>query len=76
MTETLTITDNRTGRSYELPIEDGAIRAPENMIQNVPISNDHIENVNAVCRREKAAREKSGQSPAPAATPAPTPKTP
>jgi glyoxylase-like metal-dependent hydrolase (beta-lactamase superfamily II) len=54
----------------------GAIRAPENMIQNVPISNDHIENVNAVCRREKAAREKAGQSPAPAATPAPTPKTP
>jgi glyoxylase-like metal-dependent hydrolase (beta-lactamase superfamily II) len=55
----------------------GAIRAPENMIQNVPISNDHIENVNAVCRREKAARETAGrQSPAPAAPPAPTPKTP
>jgi citrate synthase len=27
MPETLTITDNRTGQSYELPIEDGAIRA-------------------------------------------------
>ena len=27
MLETLTITDNRTGRSYEMPIEDGAIRA-------------------------------------------------
>lgn len=26
---TLTITDNRTGKSYELPIEDGAIRAKE-----------------------------------------------
>src|SRR3712207_1459690 len=25
--ETLTITDNRTGRSYEVPIEDGTIRA-------------------------------------------------
>jgi len=25
--ETLTITDNRTGKSYELPIEDGTIRA-------------------------------------------------
>ena len=25
--ETLTITDNRTGRTYELPIEDGTIRA-------------------------------------------------
>src|ERR1035441_9598409 len=27
--ETLTITDNRTGKSYELPIEDGTIRATE-----------------------------------------------
>jgi citrate synthase len=27
--ETLTITDNRTGRQYEVPIEDGAIRATE-----------------------------------------------
>ena len=27
MPETLTITDNRTGRTYEAPIEDGAIRA-------------------------------------------------
>ena len=25
---TLTITDNRTGRTYEVPIEDGTIRAP------------------------------------------------
>jgi citrate synthase len=25
--ETLTVTDNRTGRSYELPIEDGTVRA-------------------------------------------------
>src|SRR5271165_7609550 len=24
---TLTVTDNRTGRSYELPIEDGTVRA-------------------------------------------------
>ncbi len=28
-TETLTITDNRTGKQYEVPIEDGAIRATE-----------------------------------------------
>ncbi len=28
MTESLTVTDNRTGRAYEIPIEDGAIRAP------------------------------------------------
>jgi citrate synthase len=27
--ETLTVTDNRTGTSYELPIEDGAIRATD-----------------------------------------------
>ncbi|MGO9751138.1 MAG: citrate synthase [Solirubrobacteraceae bacterium] len=27
--DTLTITDNRTGRTYELPIEDGTIRATE-----------------------------------------------
>ncbi len=27
MSDTLTITDNRTGRTYELPIENGAIRA-------------------------------------------------
>ena len=27
MPETLTITDNRTGRAYEVPIEEGAIRA-------------------------------------------------
>src|SRR5487761_1811393 len=27
MPETLTITDNRTGRSYELPIEEGAVRS-------------------------------------------------
>jgi citrate synthase len=28
MKDCLTITDNRTGREYELPIEDGAVRAP------------------------------------------------
>src|SRR5947199_8967022 len=27
--ETLTVTDNRTGKQYELPIEDGTIRATE-----------------------------------------------
>src|SRR3990170_3459881 len=27
MAETLTITDNRTGRQYEIPIQDGTIRA-------------------------------------------------
>src|SRR5579863_6375401 len=28
-TDTLTVTDNRTGRQYEIPIEDGTIRATE-----------------------------------------------
>src|SRR6187200_3144063 len=27
MSDTLTITDNRTGKTYELPIQDGTIRA-------------------------------------------------
>ena len=27
MPDTITITDNRTGQSFEVPIEDGAIRA-------------------------------------------------
>ena len=29
MPETLTITDNRTGQTYEVPIENGAVRAME-----------------------------------------------
>src|SRR5215207_11298127 len=28
-TDTLTITDNRTGKSYEIPISDGAIKASD-----------------------------------------------
>ena len=28
MADTITVTDNRTGKTYELPIEDGAVRAP------------------------------------------------
>ena len=29
MAETLTVTDNRTGKTYEVPIKDGAIRATD-----------------------------------------------
>src|SRR3982750_2186521 len=29
MADTLTVTDNRTGKTYELPIKDGAIRASD-----------------------------------------------
>ncbi len=55
---------------------ESALGAPENMIQNVPMSADHIANVKAVCQREKSARQKPGAAPVPGATPAPTPKMP
>ncbi len=35
---TLTITDNRTGKQYELPIEDGTIRAAD--LRQIRVSND------------------------------------
>ncbi|HEX3614359.1 MAG TPA: citrate synthase [Sporichthyaceae bacterium] len=36
--DTLTVTDNRTGRSYEIPIEDGAIRA--NHLRQIKVDSD------------------------------------
>src|SRR5215208_6258941 len=36
--ETLTITDNRTGQTYEVPIEDGTIRAPA--LRDIKVSED------------------------------------
>src|SRR3954463_8924418 len=36
--ETLTITDNRTGRTYEVPIEDGTIRAPA--LRDIKVEDD------------------------------------
>src|ERR671933_666596 len=36
--DTLTITDNRTGRSYEVPIEDGTIRATA--LREIKVSDD------------------------------------
>jgi citrate synthase len=36
--ETLTVTDNRTGKQYEIPIEDGTIRATE--LRNIKTSDD------------------------------------
>jgi citrate synthase len=38
MAETLTVTDNRTGRSYEIPITHGAIRATD--LQQIRASDD------------------------------------
>ena len=35
---TLSVTDNRTGRTYEIPIEDGTIRATE--LRNIKVSDD------------------------------------
>jgi citrate synthase len=36
--ETLTVTDNRTGKSYELPIENGAIRAKD--LRQIRVNDD------------------------------------
>jgi citrate synthase len=36
--QTLTITDNRTGKSYEVPVEDGTIRALE--LRKIKVSDD------------------------------------
>jgi len=55
---------------------------PSNVIQNVPLTPDHVENVKAVARRIAAQRAAPGATSAPApparatATPAPTPRTP
>src|SRR5688500_9173217 len=36
--DTLTVTDNRTGKTYEIPIEDGTIRAPA--LREIKVSDD------------------------------------
>ena len=36
--DTLTVTDNRTGKIYEIPIEDGTIRAPA--LRDIKVSDD------------------------------------
>ena len=36
--DTLTVTDNRTGKQYEIPIEDGTIRATE--LRNIKVDED------------------------------------
>src|SRR5215211_3110059 len=38
MADTLTITDNRTGKQYELPIEDGTIRAMD--LRKIKVADD------------------------------------
>src|SRR4051794_23369268 len=36
--DTLTVTDNRTGKTYEVPVENGAIRAPA--LREIKVSED------------------------------------
>ena len=36
--DTLTVTDNRTGKTYEIPIDDGTIRAPA--LRDIKVSED------------------------------------
>ena len=36
--DTLTITDNRTGRNYEIPIQNGAIRSTD--LRQIKVSED------------------------------------
>ncbi len=38
--DTLTVTDNRTGKSYELPIEDGTVRASE--LRQIKVDEDEF----------------------------------
>jgi citrate synthase len=40
MADTLTVTDNRTGKSYELPIEDGTIRAMD--LRKIKVTDDEF----------------------------------
>ena len=56
---------------YELEL-----RAPENTIEHVSITPDHVANVNAVCQFEKAKREVGTEGPAPAPRPTATPHAP
>ena len=38
MADTLTITDNRTGKTYEIPVADGAIRSTD--LRQIKVEND------------------------------------
>ena len=40
MAETLTITDNRTGKQYEIPIQDGTIRAAD--LRQIKVTSDEF----------------------------------
>src|ERR671915_2069937 len=40
MADTMTITDNRTGRQYEIPIQDGTIRAMD--LRQIKVTSDEF----------------------------------
>jgi citrate synthase len=40
MADTLTITDNRTGKQYEIPIQDGTIRAAD--LRQIKVTSDEF----------------------------------
>ena len=40
MADTLTVTDNRTGKTYELPIQDGTIRAMD--LRKIKVTDDEF----------------------------------
>jgi len=56
---------------YELEL-----RAPENTIEHVALTPDHVANVKAVCQFEKAKREEGAAGPAPTPRPTATPRAP
>lgn len=49
------------------------LRDPDNRIENVPVTEDHIDNVKAVIRWERARREKPSPTPAPTSAPTKAP---
>lgn len=51
---------------YELELH-----GPENVIENVPLTPEHVANVKAVCQFLKAGREQGPATPAPSPTPTP-----
>ena len=47
--DTLTVTDNRTGKKYEIPIEDGTIRATD--LRQIKVARRRLRADDATTRR-------------------------